>query len=134
MDEIRERKKKEALLRRFRRTKQPAVPVIRDYIPKFNLPKLDSYKGDFPESFWGNWPVNTMDDMMPPKSWIRWKDLERLASTLNYPDKERLNRTIERLKSGADIGCRGRGRIPTEGENSESAFTYGDRVTDAIRE
>ena len=121
-------------MRRFRKSESPKVPDKKVWVAKYDLPKLKSYEGNFSEAFWGKWPVNTMKMMMPPQSWVSWKELEMLARAQGYNDRKRLVRTVERLKRGADIGCRGRGRIPTVGENSESAFEYGDRVTDALRE
>ena len=128
------RKWKEALLRKFRRADVPPGPPVKEWKPKYDLPKLKTFAGVFPESYWKDWPVNTMDGEMPPTSWVKWKELENLAGALGCRDWGRLGRTLDRLKVGADIGCRGRGRIPTVGPNSGSAEEYGERVSDSLRD
>ena len=41
---------------------------------------------------------------------------------------------VKRLKKGADIGCKGAGRLPTSKPNSASAIEYGDRLADSLQD
>jgi hypothetical protein len=56
------------------------------------------------------------------------------AKKLNYGDQARLDRVLERLRAGAEIGCTGRGRLPTNQKNDPSATEFGARVADALAE
>ena len=50
---------------------------------------------------------------------------------LNYGDEARLERVLTRLRYGAEIGCTGRGRIPTFQANDATATEFGSQVADA---
>jgi len=58
--------------------------------------------------------------------------LRQLANSVGVSDKARLDRVINRLELGADIGCRGEPRMPTNSKNSKDAYEHGHQVTDAI--
>ena len=132
-EEVRKRKRKEAQLRRFRGTDVPPLHNKKVWQPKFSLPKLETYRGAFPDEYWSLWPVVTWDQVLPPVSWVDGAALLRMARKARYGDEERLQRVVKRLEAGADIGCRGRGRLSTEKPNAESAYLHGDKVADAVR-
>ena len=96
----------------------PPLPGKKVWKPKFDLPKLESYRGEFSKKFWNLWPVVRRSQVVPPKSWADGTAILKMARQLRYGDEARLQRVMERLKAGADIGCRGRGRLPTAGKNA----------------
>ena len=59
------------------------------------------------------------------------RDLARRAGCAN---SELVEKVARRLTEGADIGVRGRGRLPTLGRNSESVFEHGTALSDALQE
>jgi hypothetical protein len=56
----------------------------------------------------------------------------QLADKVGVTDIARLNRVADRLKFGADIGCRGKYRAPTQCDNAKDAYRFGRQVTDAV--
>ena len=60
--------------------------------------------------------------------------LNELAKTYGYTDWARLEGVVHRLDHDADIGCTGRGRLPTFSSNAKSAYIYGERVADSLAE
>ena len=71
---------------------------------------------------------------MPVASWINPGKLLEVARAEGLQDNDkRLRRVLNRLKEGADIGCRGDGRKPTRCQNSVSAIEFGDRVADSLQ-
>ena len=62
------------------------------------------------------------------------KKLKEMATRYGYTDWSRLERVVERLDNGANVGCTGRGRLPTITPNAKSAYMYGDRVADSLAE
>ena len=99
-----------------------------------NLPTLDSYKGKLPDEYWQTWEKKSYDDLQPIKSWISPDKLIEVATNLGYSGEEPgLQLAVERLANGADIGCKGDGRLPTSQKNSASATEYGVRVADSLQ-
>ena len=99
-----------------------------------NLPTLDSYEGELPEGYWENWEKKSYNDLQPIKSWISPDKLMEVATNLGYIGEEPgLQLAVERLIKGADIGCKGDGRLPTSQKNSTSATKYGVRVADSLQ-
>ena len=65
-----------------------------------------------PDSFWQHWLRRDYASLTPAVSWIRPQALEDEASRLGYKDEYgRLQRTLTRLREGADIVCRGPARL-----------------------
>jgi hypothetical protein len=60
------------------------------------------------------------------------QQLSKLAAELGVTDHARLDRVIDRLRSGADIGCTGIFRSPSQSDNSKDSYRNGRQVTDAI--
>ena len=112
---------------------EPLPP--KEFLPTHpNLPVLSSYRGKLPQSYWDKWIKRTYQSLLPVKSWISPKELKSIAEEIGYPTSDaQLKRVLERLAHGADIGCRGNGRLPTRSKNSASAYQYGERVADALQ-
>ena len=121
-------------LTRVASSELPEMPSLKEFKAKMNLPKLATYKGVAPVSYWSKWPKRTFEQMLPTKSWVSSDRLKELALDYKYSDWDRLERVCTRLDKGADIGCVGRARLPTFCSNARSAYEYGDRVADGIAE
>ena len=77
----------------------------KEFKAKFkDIKKLKSYKKAAPETFWKDFPVNRR---MTAKSSVSKEALLELVKRVGCSDMARLNRVVERLEEGADIGCRG---------------------------
>ena len=97
------------------------------------IPVLTNYQGTLSDEYWSHWTKRSYHSIAPAKSWICPNKLEKLVKKLGYRSN-RLNRVLERLKNGADIGCKGPGRLSTRMPNSQSASEYEDRVADALQD
>ena len=98
------------------------------------LPLLESYSESLPDSYWQHWHRRDYSSLTLATSWILPQALEDEAHRLDYKDKDgRLRRTLDRLRGGADIGCRGPARLQTKAKNSPTAYEYGARVMDSIQ-
>ena len=112
----------------------PELPPLKEFKPKLGLPKLLSYKIIPKANYWKSWPKKTFEQVLPSKSWVSSEKLRELACKYNLTDWARLERVVERLEYGADIGCHGRGRLPTMSGNAPTTFEYGERVADSLAE
>ena len=109
----------------------PALPPPKAFKPKFNLPKLASYDTPAPDSYWRLFPSNRL---ATSRSLIDPDKLKEAAIACNFPDKTLLNKIYLDVKLGAEIGCKGKYRNPSQASNAASAIENGDRVSDAIAE
>ena len=92
----------------------------------------DSYEGVYEESFWDSWPKKMLPEK--PEHWIDKDRLRKVARELNYRSWK-MDALMRWLEEGADLGIeRKESRMPTRGPNSKTAYQYGVRVIDAIRE
>ena len=84
---------------------------VKEFLPSLpNLPRLNSYKGDSPPSYWKHWLKQSYERLRPFNSWICPEKVKEVASNLGYSGNEkRLVRVIDRLEKGCDIGCIGTG-------------------------
>ena len=99
-----------------------------------NIPELENYNVPQDESYWKHWERKTYEDLQPVESWIDSKALYELARQLGYSGKEGiLVRAMERLTNGADIGCKGTGRLPTSRPNAAGTGEFGIRVAEEIQ-
>ena len=112
----------------------PPLPPLKEFKPKMGLPKLKDYRKKPLASFWTAWPKSTFEQALPTNSWVCEGRLKELALKYQYSDWARLEKVCDRLRSGAEIGCNGRGRLQTIGSNANSAYIYGDRVCDTLAE
>ena len=108
----------------------PDLPPPKVFKPKFNLAKLQDYKGPAPSSYWGRFPTNKD---FPGKSKIDPVQLRALAAEYGVTG-DNLDICLVDLKYGADIGCRGAARQPSFSSNAPSAYDFGPQVSDAIAE
>ena len=107
--------------------------VKKTFTKKYNdIQSRPSYEGEFEESWWEPWPKKELPTRA--EHWIIKNNLIKLAEELNYNSKK-LRRLIKWLEEGASLGIKVKeSRMPTRGRNSKSAYKYGDRVTDAMRD
>jgi len=102
---------------------------VKEFKPKF--PEIDVQKDyhNITDEAWSKFPVNKNS---VGRSNINGLALKRTADALGCSDQERMHRVLNRIKAGADIGCRGVHRSPTVSKNSREAYKVGRQVTDAI--
>ena len=109
--------------------KIPPLPSKKLFSPKYNLPVLEDYSKDAPDSYWESFPMNYK---CPAKSLVNGDLLRELAIQYGYVDMEQLDKVCDWLKNGAEIGCKGKYRQPSKASNSKSAFVEGEKVSDCV--
>jgi hypothetical protein len=109
----------------------PDPPALKQFVPKFNLPKVENYRIAASAQFWKYFPVN---HNMSGKSPVSATRLRSWGNAVGCADRERLGKVCKDLENGADIGCRGPAREASECSNAPSAYECGAQVTDAIAE
>ena len=98
-----------------------------------NIPEIDNYEEAQGDEYWQHWVKRGYRELTPARSWICPNRLYELARDLDYNDWDgRLGRTMTRLQNGADIGCEGDSKLPTNKPNSDRANEYGVRVADSL--
>ena len=80
----------------------PPALVQKTFKPKFSLPVLSDYSKAAPEWFWDRFPKNYV---CPAVSLIDGMKLKELATLCQYPDKQKLDKVVQRIITGAEIGC-----------------------------
>ena len=114
---------KQILEQGAKKQRPPDLPV-KDFTPKVpQVPKLPSYHGDLPPSYWQCWPRNDLD--YTPHPWIDPVALQQLATSLQYPDLTHVNYVAKNLTNGWRIGATGAGRLHAIGHNLSSFFEHG---------
>ena len=98
------------------------------------IPVLENYDGVLPDGYWANWTKRSFNSLTPARSWICPEKLEALAKEVRYNDKVRLARVLDRLRNGANLGCKGSARLPTMMPNGTSAAEYGVRLADSLQD
>ena len=106
----------------------PTPPPPKVFKPKHGLPALADYRGKAPPGYWEKFPKC---EKYPGKSWIDPVKLMLLAKEHGVQG-ERLDKAMQDLRHGADIGCKGAARGPTRSTNAPSAYEFGPQVSDAI--
>ena len=99
------------------------------FTPKFELPCLEDYRRDAPQSYWDVFPKNLS---WPAKSLVSHTRLRSMALECGFRDLVLLDKICRDLEFGADIGCRGDFRRPSYATNAPSAYENGQKVSDAI--
>ena len=102
---------------------------MKKFKPKFNLPVIDNYRAIAPAEFWENFPKR---ESTSAKSLVCPGKLVELAKKCQLDSDPVLQQICEDLRNGADIGCKGPARLPSNSTNAPSAFQYGPEVTDAV--
>ena len=118
--------------RKADRGKLPDRPVDKVFKPKnpeLEILELEDYKGVLPDSYWEKWARRELPARA--ESWIDPGKLRREAESVDI-DREWIETVCARLEEGADIGCRGGGRLPTRERNSKTAAENGPRLADTL--
>ena len=130
--------KEQKLLRKIALTPVQPLPPPKLHTFKYQLPKLESYEpAVVPEGFWRNWWKRPLSSaVLENASWICPDRLWDVAVKRGLPGDGRLERVCEVLRNGADIGCIGRGRLPTRSPNGESLWEreVGGVVADVLQD
>ena len=93
----------------------PELPSQVVFKPKHSLPKLADYsKKVYPEDYWIHWERKDFSDLEKAKLWVDSGKLRELADRTAYSNQGKLDKVCKRLEEGAQIGCTGRGRLPTK--------------------
>ena len=94
------------------RFKKDEEPKLKSFTPKNgNVEILENYGKVLSDSYWEKWD----------------------SSGLGLVEKEKVAKTCQMLKDGANIGVSGEGRWATEGPNSSRIYDYGVRVADSLQ-
>ena len=111
----------------------PPAPPPKVFVPKFDIPVLKDYSEEvFPSEYWDAWPVFPLSEAKV-QSWVDVEALKGLCVKAGIPiDTGLAAEVLHDLEFGADIGARGRSRLPTWGKNGKTAFQYGERVQDTL--
>ena len=100
------------------------MPPPKKHTFKYQLPRLSSYEpAVIPEGFWAHWWKRPLGPaVLENVSWISPARLWDVAVAQGIPGGGRLRRVCDVLEFGADIGCVGRGRLPTRSANGDSLW------------
>ena len=100
---------------------QPFLPPV--FVPKQPIPKLTSYTGLFPDSYWSTWPFNGLKNT--PDPWISPYKLFSTAMAYDYPDLKEVCHMCTWLAEGAPVGAQGAARLPAIGKNLKGMEVHG---------
>ena len=67
------------------------------------------------------------------RSWVDPDKLVDLARRAGYWNLEEAAKVCNILRSGAKLGCTGRGMLPTAQRNGKDVAVFGERVADALQ-
>ena len=99
---------------------RPGPVKQKPFIPKNDLPRLDDYSVDPPESYWEKWPIILFSEA-DHKS--RLNPMEFMET--GYKDMNHVSFIRSYLENGATIGCEKEGRLPKFGRNDPSFSEHG---------
>ena len=118
------------------KTPLSALPPPKKHKFKYSLPRLTSYAAeDVPASFWDNWDKLSLEQgLAQNQSWISPVALRQAAVARGVLVDERLERLCLILEKGAEIGCEGRGRLPTQARNSKQVLDHGHIICDVLQD
>ena len=112
----------------------PEVPDPVRFEAKHGLPKLADYGSEvFPEEYWTHWVKKSFLDYDQVRSWVDPDKLLDLARRAGYWNLEEAAKVCNILRTGAKLGCTGRGRLPTAQRNGKDVAVFGERVADALQ-
>ena len=111
---------------------RPDLKPPKVFTPKCpQLPRLASYRGKFPPTFWKEFPSYKPDNWRP-SSWLDGDGLLREAREAGVDNLTDALFARDACVNGADTGVRGRGRDVTAGRNQPSAYEYGHLLSDSL--
>ena len=118
------------------RTPLNALPPPKVHKFKFNLPRLASYAAeDVPPAFWSSWEKLSLSQGLAQNvSWISPVALRQAAEARGVRVDETVERLCSMLENGAEIGCVGRGRLPTQSRNAKQVLEHGDIICDVLQD
>ena len=120
--------------RSFQSAAPPQLPPPKSFVPKYPNLSRSSYEGPFEDAYWSRWTSFRPNNILAgAKSWIDPVKLKEVAARVGFSNTNRLNAVLEHI-NGADIGCRGGGRLPTQQKNSPSAVTEGAKLVDNLQD
>ena len=116
---------------------RPGPVKKKPFIPKNNLPRLNDYSVDPPESYWECWPKVLFSES-DHKSWIDPQEFMDTALEAGYKDINHVQFIKQYPERGADIGCEREGRLPTFGKNnvlsvSDNGFEVADEIVSWLK-
>ena len=116
----------------FNKQPQGAPPMATFKKANEELPKLDSYEGEFPEEFWEAFTKYELPKTH--ESWINVEELEKEARASGYKSVK-LDVTVDNLRNGVNIGVETEeARMETDrGRNYDSVYLYGEEFTDTLQ-
>ena len=106
-------RQREMLIRRKRNWEEakleptPALPPKAVFKPKFDLPKLEDYRGKFKASYWARWRTRKLNGKSRDKSWVDALEMRKLGERAGMGKSDLMEKVCERLVNGADIGVEG---------------------------
>ena len=112
----------------------PTPPAKKVFTAKYEIPILRNYEvGIYPPEYWSGWirvPL-TGSGIQP---WLNVPEFRRQLEQVGIDTTtESVSLILNYLQFGADVWATGRARLPTTEENARSAFTYGDRLQEALQ-
>jgi len=106
------------------------VLAAKTFKPKVQgIPVLPNYTVSPDESFWDSFPVNLVQTAA---SLIDRGALLAVVADIGVTDRGRLDKVLDDLLHGADIGCVGPARAASISGNAPDAAGNGPQVTDAV--
>ena len=125
---------KAALRARALGTPVAPLPPLKVHKFKYSLPQLDSYKAsEVPAAFWDHWQKLPLDVAIAGnRSWIDPEALLQAARDRGVQPVGLLE-SCSMLRQGADLGCVGRGRLPTRALNAEKLLEDGPIICDVLQ-
>ena len=128
---MREARRTRAKLEQSIDYKRPPI-ILKEFSKKYgNIPTRTDYRGTFEDSYWNHFTKRPLN--LQPSSWIKPDRLEEAAKLVKYENMEKISRIKASLTNGADLGCRGPGRLQTIQGNSPTAYEYGVRLADSLQ-
>ena len=96
---------------------------------------MESYvTGKVPETYWRKWVKVSLEDAIEGnRSWVDPDQLMTVATELGFPVTDKLRRVCLVLRDGAALGCEGRGRLPTVGQNGKTVADHGAIICDVLQ-
>ena len=130
--------KEKELLRKVALMPVAALSAPKQHTYKYQLPSLGSYKpSEVPAEFWAQWWKRPLTSCIQEnKSWICPDKLWAAAMARGMLGSGKLARICQVLRVGADIGCIGRGRLPTRSSNGDSVWQadVGPVIADVLQD
>ena len=113
----------------------PALPAPKRHKFKYSLPKLSSYAAeDVPPGFWDRWEkLSLREGVAQNESWISPVALRNAAEARGVLIDEKVEQVCLMLENGAEIGCIGRGRLPTQSRNAKQVVEHGEIICDVLQ-